>query len=97
MSQSITVDDMKKCFIPQFDIYCLSIVKLPQSDFDSLLSSCISGIKSRGKKEKKYWEAERKTIQSYTKNQAIEELIKAKRIDEKIRQIDHYIRRISRA
>jgi len=96
LAHTTVVAERKKCFIREFDIHCRSTVGLSQSNFDALLRSCIDNIKSRGDKEKAYWEAKRKAILSYSREQAITELIKSKKIDEKIRQIDFYMRGIAR-
>jgi len=42
--------------------------------------------------EKDFWEKEKTAIFSLSREQAINELIKSKKIDEKILQIDQYIR-----
>jgi len=77
-------------------IKCLLMSGLSQDDFDALLLSCIANIRNRGDKEKAYWKTEHDIILSYTHEQAIAELIKSKKIEEKVRQIDIYIRGISR-
>ncbi|MCL1831918.1 MAG: HindIII family type II restriction endonuclease [Oscillospiraceae bacterium] len=71
-----------------------------QKDFKVVALSgwrtCIDRTINRGNQEKSYWETEREIISSYSREQAITELIKSKKIDGKIRQIDSYIRGISR-
>lgn len=96
ISHTTVVGENKKSFISEFDTQCLSTVGLSQDSFDNLLHICIHRIINRGYKEKAYWEDERKNILSYSREQAITELIKSKKIDEKIRQIDLYVRGISR-
>ena len=61
-----------------------------------MLSACIDSIKGRGSEEKAYWETERNSILAYSREQAVKELIKSKKVDEKIRQIDIFIRGISK-
>lgn len=94
IAQTTVVADKKRCFVREFDQCCISTSDLSQSDFNQLLASCAARIKNRGEQEKAYWEAECKAIQAYSRKQAIEELIKSKKIKEKIRQIDLYIRGI---
>jgi type II restriction enzyme len=96
IAHTTVIAEKKKCFIGEFDIQFLSAVGLSQNDFDGLLLSCIERIRNRGYEEIDYWETERKIILSYSREQAITELIRSKKIDEKIRQIDFYIRGISR-
>jgi len=96
VAHTTVVSEKKKCFIRKFDTQCTSIVGFEPNNLDAFLISCIERIRNRGNKEKAYWESERKIILSYSHEQAITELIKNKKIDEKIRQIDLYIRGISR-
>jgi type II restriction enzyme len=97
IANKTVIAEKKKCFIRDFDAIFLSTLGLHQEDFDCLLSSCIEATKIRGDKEIAYWEAERKTILSYSRKQAIEELMQSRKIDEKIQQIEAYARRVSRA
>ena len=96
LSHKTVVAKAKRCFIPEFNAECLSVTGLSQEDFDKSLIDCVSNIKNRGNAEKAYWEKELETIKTYSREKAITELIKSKKIDEKIRQIDLYIRGISR-
>ncbi|MDR1616821.1 MAG: HindIII family type II restriction endonuclease [Syntrophomonadaceae bacterium] len=95
-SHNVVVAEKKKCFVSEFDTLLLSTAGQPQSEFDKALAVCVKNITQRGKAEKAYWEEERKAIAAYTREQAVSELIKSKKIDEKIRQIESYIRGISR-
>ncbi|MCL1996210.1 MAG: HindIII family type II restriction endonuclease [Defluviitaleaceae bacterium] len=83
-------------FIREFDAACVLLAGASQSDFGKLLDNCIVKFKDRATTEKAYWETERKTIETYSRKQAIDELIKNKKIVEKMQQIDLYIKRISR-
>lgn len=95
LSNKVIVSQKKKCFISEFNKFLLSSIGQTQADFDKALTVRIEDITNRGRTEKSYWENERKVITGYTREQAITELIKAKKIDEKIRQINLYIRGIS--
>jgi hypothetical protein len=95
-SHNVLVAEKKKCFIGDFDTLLLSSIGQTQTEFDKALALYIRNIVLRGKTEKAYWEDERKAIAAYSREKAIAELIKSKKIDEKIRQIDTYIRGISR-
>jgi len=96
IAQTTVIAKKKRCFIRDFDTNCLSTIGLSQKKFDDFLLSCINNIKIRGHKEKSYLEVERNVILSYSQEQAIKELIKSKNIDGKIRQINSFIRGISR-
>lgn len=96
LSHKVVVAEKKKCFIRNFDAFLASSVGLTLLDFDRVLALCVKDIARRGEVEKAYWENERKRITTYTREQAISELIKSRKIDERIQQIDAYIRGIQR-
>ena len=96
LSHKVVVADKKKSFMEEFSAHLLTTVGFNINEFDEVLSTCIRYLVERGEKEKEFWEEERKIILSYTHKQAISELIKSKKIDEKIRQIQKYIGGISR-
>ena len=56
------------------------------------LNAQVAAVIERGEREKLFWKEEIAQIQEYTKEQAISELIKAKKIREKISQIEAYVR-----
>ncbi|MCL2406347.1 MAG: HindIII family type II restriction endonuclease [Defluviitaleaceae bacterium] len=96
-SHIITAAQRKICFIPIFDRCFSFLIGYTYDEFEKALTSYSQNITSRSEKEKTYWENERKIILSYSRDQAIDELIKNKKIDEKIRQINSYVsRRICR-
>ena len=96
VSYSIVVANRKKSFISDFDVEMLTCINKPGWEFDNALKDYRKNIVKRGAAEKTYWENERDEIYNLTYEQAITELIKSKKINEKIRQIDLYIRGISR-
>jgi type II restriction enzyme len=95
-SHRVVVAEKKNCFLSEFDDLLLSLIGKTKAEFDKQIISCIEKIAQRGNFEKEYLLKERKTVSSYTRKQAIAELIKNKKIDEKIRQIDIFIGRIRR-
>jgi type II restriction enzyme len=96
ISHTTVVADKEKCFSDDFDSFFLSCVGQTHIDFGKTLAVCIRNITQQGNIEKAFLENERKIIFDYTREQAIDELIKSKKINEKIRQIDSYLRRITR-
>lgn len=84
-------DNLKQCFLPEFNKSISKLSNQTTSDFESFLDDQIKDIKSRGKVEIAYWESEKKIILSYTRKRAIDELIKSKKINEKISQITTFI------
>jgi len=96
LSHSVVVADKKKNFIHDFNIELLTSIGWSEKEFSSALTDYMENIAERGDFEKAYWENEREKILKLTREQAIDELIKSKKINEKIRQIDLYVRGICR-
>lgn len=91
-SHEVLCSDMKKCFIENFNSVMLHLADLSDRLFSEQLDAQITTIIERGVKEKSFWETEIRKIKQYSKKEAIRELIKAKKIHEKIAQIDTYIK-----
>ncbi|MCL1845716.1 MAG: HindIII family type II restriction endonuclease [Defluviitaleaceae bacterium] len=91
ISHEIVVAEKKKCFFNRFDIGLVNSLGESWKEFDKILKTCKNKIIERGFAEKSYWESERDAVSKLTREQAIEELIRAKKINEKIQQIDTYL------
>lgn len=91
-SHEVLCSDMKKCFIPKFNVALLSLAGLSDELLAAQLRRQIIAISERGNQEKQFWWEEIKKIERYSREEAIHELIKAKKIREKIAQIDAYVR-----
>lgn len=91
-SHKILCSDMKKCFMPQFNVKMANLTGLRQSLLAERLKDQIEAISIRGELEKKFWHEEIRKIRRYTREEAIQELIKEKKILKKIAQIDVYIK-----
>lgn len=91
-SHEVLCSDMKKCFIPKFNATVLELIGLSDELFVNQLKKQIATISERGNQEKLFWQEEIKRIEHYSREEAISELIKAKKIHEKIAQIDTYIK-----
>jgi len=96
LSAEVVVADMKKCFLSRYRSRFLSAVKGRAEDFSSLLGNQIALINRRGNIEKRFWEEEKVKINAYTREEAVAELVKSKKIDDKIRQIDQYVKGLRR-
>ena len=83
---------MKNCFIPEFNATLFLLTGLSGERFKKYLREQIVTISRRGDQEKGYWQEEIEKIMHYSQEEAIRELIKAKKIREKIGQIDSYLR-----
>ena len=91
-SHEVLCSDMKKCFIPKFNATLLELAGLSNESFEKQLKNQIVTISERGDQEKFFWQKEIKKIEGYSREEAISELIKAKKIHEKIAQIDTYVK-----
>ncbi|MBQ9564166.1 MAG: HindIII family type II restriction endonuclease [Synergistaceae bacterium] len=90
-SHRVLCSDMKKCFIPQFNDALLESLGLGQDAFFMSLNRQKRVIVERGGQEKAFWINVLERIQRYSREEVIEELIRTKKIHEKIAQIDAYI------
>lgn len=93
-SHKVVYSDKEKCFMQQFNSEVLALTGLDSSVFSVQLSAQIKTITERGNLEKSLLEEEIKKIKQFSREKAIEELIKDKKLNEKIEQIDKYIRRL---
>ena len=93
-SHKVVYSDKEKCFMQQFNSEVLALTGLDSSVFSAQLSAQIKTITERGNLEKSHLEEEIKKIKQFSREKAIEELIKDKKLNEKIEQIDKYIRRL---
>ena len=93
-SHKVVYSDKEKCFMQQFNSEVLALTGLDSSVFSAQLSAQIKTITERGNLEKSLLEEEIKKIKQFSREKVIEELIKDKKLNEKIEQIDKYIRRL---
>lgn len=80
-----------KCFIPDIQKEICLKLSIASEKFEIIMKDCVNKTINRGELEISYWQSEISKIQSYTRDQAIDELIKSKKINEKIRVIKKYI------
>ena len=91
-SHKVLVADRKRCFLSPFTDKLISITGCDPNDFSGVLDGHIAAMRGRGETEKEYWKNERARISSYTRRQAVDELIKAKKIEEKISRIEQFMK-----
>lgn len=91
-SHRVVCSDMKKCFLKEFNAELLRSLQKTESDLNNQLKIQTEAIVTRGKTEIQFWEGEVKKIENYSREEAISELLKTKKIHEKIIQINNYIR-----
>jgi type II restriction enzyme len=93
-AETVVVAKKKNCFITEYNTRTLNLLGFAYDDFTVALKAQADVIKKRGDIERHYWSEQITLIKEYSREQAIEELIRAKKIDKKIRQIAQYIRGI---
>lgn len=94
--KTLSFANAKCCFLPKMDMYVAKKIGLPSTTYVELLNKYKRLIIYRGKTEIAYWNACIREIRSYTREQAIEELIKAKKLEEKINVISSYIEKLGK-
>ena len=76
------------------DSYVAKKLGLSKNEYSNILNSYKHLIIYRAKTEIMYWNQCIEEIQKYTREKAIEELIKAKKLHEKINAINSYINKL---
>ena len=94
--KTLVFANAKSCFLPRIDGYVAKKVGMTESDFLSLLDEYKGIIVSRGEFEIEYWNNCIAKIKKYTREEAIEESIKAKKLHEKILVINTYIEKLKK-
>lgn len=94
--KSLSFANAKCCFLPKMDVYVAKKIGMTDTKYKNLLSKYKKLIVYRGRTEIAYWNNCIDEIKKYTKEKAIEELIKAKKLQEKINVISQYIDKLSR-
>jgi|GEM_PF-558815 len=91
-SQNCAIANQKLNFLPAFNEYFCQVIGQNTDRYYHDLTQQILSIKNRAEREKQYWVLEEIKIKNYTHEQAILELLAAKKIDNKIKQIDKYVK-----
>lgn len=94
--KTLAFANAKSCFLPKIDGYVAKKAGMTKKDFLSLLGDYKNIIINRGEIEIEYWNDCIVEIKRYTRKEAIEELIKAKKLYEKISVISTYIEKLKR-
>lgn len=94
--KSLAFANAKKSIIPKMDIYVSKKIGIENKEYLSEINKYKYDIISRGKKEISYWNKEIAQIKKYTKEQAIAELIRCKKLNEKISVITSFIGKLEK-
>lgn len=92
--KSLSFANAKQCFLPKMDAYVAKKIGLTEIEFSTELDNYKRLIVYRGKVEIQYWNNYVDIIKEYTRERAIEELLKAKKLQEKISMINSYIEKL---
>ncbi len=90
-AQSTVVSEMKKCFISDFDRFLSGRLHLLEANMRAVFTDRVNEIEERGRYELTYWNKQKSRLLSLSREEAISELIKVRKIDAKIGQITAYI------
>lgn len=94
--KSLSFANAKCCFLPKMDAHVAKKIGITESKFSEILNKHKHLIVYRGKLEIAYWNDCIDEIKKYSRKKAIEELIRAKKLQEKIKAISVYINKLSK-
>ncbi len=94
--KTLSFANAKCCFLPKMDTYVAKKTGIAETRYNDILNDYKRLIVYRGKTEIAYWSNCIDEIKSYSRERAIEELIKAKKLQEKISAISAYIDKLGK-
>lgn len=94
--KTLAFANAKSCFLPRIDAYVAKKTGMSEIEFLKVLGDYKNIIVSRGEFEIEFWNNYITRIKEYTREEAIEELIKEKKLYEKISVINAYIEKLSK-
>lgn len=83
--------DRMNCHLPYINKILCERISKPMESFDNQLNFCKDGIRNRGACELTYLNTEKSKIESLTREDAIRELLKSKKISERISTIEKFV------
>jgi len=91
LGRGISVEDREASFLAKQDSRFCKILGLDSAHMESFMSRCRRSAIERGGVEIKYWEDEIAAIRKMSREEAIDGLIEARKLREKISSIQQYI------
>ncbi len=88
----IAYADRQNCLFPYINKFVCDRISMPLQEFDELLKSCKVCMTKRGRFEIRHIDEEMNIIKGYSKEQAVAELIKSKKLKERISSIKSFIK-----
>lgn len=92
--KNLSFSNAQSCFLPKMDEFVSKKIGISSKEYNIGLNKYRTFIIYRGRAEITFWENKIKEIQCYSKERAIEELIAAKKLNEKISVIKTYLERL---
>lgn len=93
-SKKTSVSDVENNFMRDFNKYFMDLFKIDKDTLNQLLQKEINFIEKRSLIEKKYWKKQINIIKNFTREEAIEALLKDINMSSKIETIDSFIKGI---
>lgn len=90
--KTLAYSSRENCFLHKINKLLAKKLSIPEKQFEEELDLFKKFISARGDDEIQYWENEIAEIKSYSKEKAIDELLKAKKLTEKISAIKKYLK-----
>ncbi len=91
MAESLTIKEKNNNFCQKENETICEFLKIEPAAFEKVLLKSKKKLKDRSEKEIKYWRIEIENIKKYTRKKAVNELIAALKINEKILSIEKFI------
>lgn len=92
--KNLSFANAQSCFLPKMDSFVAKKIGMTNNELEIELKKYKSFIIYRGKSEILYWEKQIEEIHTYSREKAIEELISARKLNEKINVIRNYLSRL---
>lgn len=93
-SKKTSVSDSENNFMRDFNKYIMDLFKIDKDTLNQLLQKEINFIEERSLIEKEYWKKQINIIKNFTREEAIEALLKDINMSSKIETIDSFIKGI---
>ncbi len=94
ISETTTIQDKNLCFLNKQNNYIKNMLNYSDAEFEKALNIFKQEIINRGEEEINYWQTKIKVIKNYSREEAIEMLIKSLKLNEKINSINSYINQL---
>ncbi|MHC1691649.1 MAG: HindIII family type II restriction endonuclease [Sphaerochaetaceae bacterium] len=96
IAEHTLVTNQKDCFLAEQEALIRAFINISEKTYNTYFFDFKKKIIHRGENEIQYWKNVIKSIRNYSREKAIEELIAALKLNEKIRSIDRFINTLDR-